>query len=1038
MKTLLYPNLYLTSLVTRVETELRRSFTVSLAFSLLPEDAGQPVEPMSAWMALGLALPEGCVADLGLPKQTAEWLMAGQAIVPAGMRRIGLPVDVRVGGMERGFIAGEADDKLAAAEAGRRIALPMPTADLAHDRSGANAQHRASPLPIPMADKPMTGLGTFDELWLKKYWPGPPQDFNWHWYNLGQREQWAAEPFSGLENVRITNMHESHPVLSASLPGQRLRLFADYGTEEKNDWRELPAQADTLWLLPNSGCAILLWHVTAPTTDERSTDIREVAACLEPASGPRQSAEKLIAETRQALAPPAPPAPPAPEPAPVATVAEEPKPAPPMPKLPPVAAATPAPAAPPAPVAPPPPPAEPSNAEMVEQMFAVDEGEIKELVGMANEALAQHGLPPITVNDVKAQLAKQKRNTLDILNKADKLDQNKMLADAGFDQKAMDDLLKATELPIPSRASFASQEAYDQALMLYGQKFAALTKAPKDVTERMLTNLRSMEAKSDEEMLKILGVPPLDTSPAGLAAELAKKGYKADANALESAIELFASSNGDAGTLKAAEALATAMGGSASEAGAVFKSTLGMARAQIYDSEEVTELLQKVAAEHPGQKAAIARLGALVKDPPMDELFDLHSLALRAGLSDRTALDKIAAGDPLPSLSETEEPTVADGPAVAGAAGVSGMEEPARQAAGAGARAGLADVADAGHDVASADAEPAAELAVQDRPSQDVATNGATGEAEEPGQTTISASAVPSAPDISAILAGGKLAGLDLAGLSLAGAILAGADLTGTDLSGTDLAGANLAGANLRGAKLGKASLRGADLTGADLTDADLGGADATDATFDQCLFAATRLEGLKADKASFVGITANGQDFANASLDRCNFQQAGLEQAVFARASLPVATFEQCRLGQADFSGARMAGCRMYDNELSGANFQKADLADSSWLRCSGSDVCLNGASLGRAILEECGLAGAGLTAIVARQCRFLSCNLHGAHLEEADLMNGSLRDSKLGDARLDGASLYGADLYLAAVNSGTSMTGADLHQTCLTRGMA
>ena len=987
MKSLLFPKLHLSSLATSVEAELRRAFTVSLAFSILPENAGEPVEALEGWMALGRSLPEGCVADLGLPKPNAEWLMAGDALPPVGMQRVGLPVDVQVGDSARSFVVGNPADVSSA------IAFPLP------------AENAPSPLPVPIADKNMAKLGTFDDLWLQKYWPGPPTDFDWTWYNQSQQAQWLRTPFTGTEHVRVTNMNGSHAILSARLPGLRLRLFADYGSEEANDWHEVAMKADTLWLLPNAGIAMLLWHGTAPTRDERSSDIREVAACLEPVDQPPHNARELIAEAREANAavtePVLPPQPQEePEAEPVAMPTPPPVATPPEIAAPPAAAAAAAVAsAPAAALATPKPPQ--STAEMVEEMFSTPDSDLQEAVQMANDALAQQGLPPISVQDVKAELAKQKQNALDVLGKADDFDMEKELAEAGISKEMRDNLLKATELPVPERAAFVSQADYELALGKYGKKFTELTGATPDVVERMLTTLRGMEPGGEADMLKAFGVPEIPSGPAGLAAELAKNGYAADPKLLESALaSLSAPSLGDADTAKAMGALATAMGGDAEEAMSVFKNSMGTARLAMYKMEDVQQLLARVATEHPEQKAALQRLVSSLDEQPTDEIFDLKSLAMRAGVVDKCALDKIAAGDPMPDLEAPQETPA--------------MPEEA----------------------AAAPAPPATDDMAGDMPATVDGPAAVTEEEEAAENTDAEMADINAAPDTVFLLDGKNLAGASLAGLCLANAQLAGADLSGTDFCGSDLSGANLSGAKLDGAKLAGANLRGADLTGADLANADFSGADATDATFDQCYFSNTLLQGIVAEKASFAQIDARGQDFADARLAKASFSEAELERARFGNADMVGVTFEQSRLNGADFLKANMPEARIYQNELPGTRFAGANLQGSNWLGNNGKASLFAGADLQSACFEECDLTESSLAGVAARECRLLSCDLHAADLSHADLMQGSLRGTKLGNARLEGASLYGVDMYLAGVNSNTVLAGAHLAATCLVRG--
>lgn len=1003
MKTLLFPNLTLTSLTTTVEGELRRVFTAALSFSLLPATAGQILPEDDGWVALGKALPEDCVLDLGLPKPRAEWLMAGKALAPAGTLSNGLPVEVTVDGASQTFITGDAH----APKTATSFDLPR------HDP--ARKDPRPSPLPVPILQKPMHKLGTFDENWLKHYWPGPPKDFDWTWYNQASRQSWRDKMFTGLETVRVTNMHADHAVLEASLPDRRLRLFADYGSEEAADWHEVSMQADTLWLLPNDGLAILFWHGSAPTRDERSTDILEVAACLEKASEPAQGAQVLIAQAREANAPESEPAMPEPEPEPEPE--EKPAmalavPAPDLPDLPDLPASPPPPAPEPEEPPAPEPAPEPAASETDER-----EG-VPELVQMANEALAQLGLPPITPEDVYKVMDQQKA-AVAAMPKPDEASTERLLAKAGFGKKRMDDLFSFMEMPIPAPEDFRTPEAYEAALQVYGKEFARLTGAGPDLVKRHLAQVRELNAPEPPEAAG----GGEDDMLAGLAEKLGSAlGKKVDAKGLESALTAIAEPGaGDLAVMEGLGSLASIMGSPPGEAMAVFVKNMGQARAAVYASPEMQEEILALGQSFPGEQAALQRLLAAVQKPPEGELFDLSSLAASSGVRDQAALARLAQLDPWPMLEAPEEEEAPEKPEE--------DEKPQAQ----GAVAGLREAGDTG---ASAAANLAASAGANQDEDQGQNQDEAEAGKEEAGQAVADPGGAEIPPSPAAMLDGRNLAGANLAGICLANAQLAGADLTGADLSGTDLSGASLARADLTGAKLAGAKLAGADLTGADLGQADLTGADATDATFDNCRFGGTKLGGLVASTASFMEIEARGQDFADARLDKATFQDADLEKASFAGADLTGATFQDCRLDKSSFVRGQLAGARLYDNSVSDADFRLADLGRSSWLKTGGQAVNLAGADLTGATFEECALPRASLLAIRARECRFLSCDLHAAHLEQADLMRGALRDTRIGDAILDGANLYGADLYLAAVNSKTSMIGADITLTCLNRG--
>ncbi|MBO4296173.1 MAG: DUF2169 domain-containing protein, partial [Desulfovibrio sp.] len=258
-----YPNLLVLTSTLSVQGQLRRLFTASLSFSLKPGEAGLVLPEQDGWTACLASLEEGLSPDLGVPKLQAEWLMAGSACAPRGTAVQGLPVEVAVGSLRRSFIVGAERRGAGVLSAAQAPFAEMPL-DWKHAYGGEgfaenprgmgfSRQAGAGTLPLvrelgaasvlaepllhpacPSAMHPdardYSRLGTFDQAWLLRRWPGPPDDFDWSCFNLAQPAQRQAAPFTGTERLAVTNMHPDYAQIEGRLPGLRLRLFLDYGT----------------------------------------------------------------------------------------------------------------------------------------------------------------------------------------------------------------------------------------------------------------------------------------------------------------------------------------------------------------------------------------------------------------------------------------------------------------------------------------------------------------------------------------------------------------------------------------------------------------------------------------------------------------------------------------------------------------------------------------------------------------------------------------------------------------------------------------
>ena len=1008
-----YPDLLLTSSTLPVRGQLRRLFTASLSFSLKPGEAGRVLPAQDGWTACLASLEEGLSPDLGIPKTQAEWLMAGSACAPRGTLTTGLPVEVSVGSLKRSFmVSGEAvagglkpmpptpfdempldwkhaygGEALPENPRGRGFApLPGSLRPCVHEMAAAAVLSEPSPVPacpsaMHLDARRFSRLGTFDQAWLGRRWPGPPDDFDWSWYSLAQPAQRQATPFTGLETVSVTNMHPDYARIEGRLPGLRMRLFLDYGMPDAPDWREVQTQADTVWLFPNQLCGLVLWHASAPTADERSFDILRVAACLEPAGQAPQDAAVLIAqalafqqeaqETEEAASPAVSPAE-APEEAP-ATVQAPAMTAPPAPPVPPV---------PKAPAAPKPETPEETCARIASEA----KKDVPELTEEANKVLKSMGMGPIDPKQVEAQIDRQTQQMLSAMKKSQP-DFHKTMALAGYTPEQADRLVEASLMTPPSPQAFPSPLEYDKALARYADRFAELTGASKDQCSALIGRLRHIDALEAEQAALAKNAAALeDTIPQASLDILAKAGFKADPKAYGAALDgLAGSGRSDAELLGSITKLGTALGLDPGAMKGAMAKVFGAVRTQAYTTPDVQGALTLAGAGFPAQQGAMDRLRALVKSPPQGELYDLASLARKAGVSDPGLISLIEAADPLP-MGKPEAPTPQ-------------APEPKEP-------------------------EPEAPAAAEAEPAPEAAPEAPLPEAEEP------------APEAPPLLDGQHLAGANLAGLALAGAQLAGADLTGADLSGADLEGADFSGAKLQGARLAGAKLDACEFTGADLTGADLSGAHAHDAVFDRAVFSGTAVQGFDARGSRFQATRFTEQELAGASLREAVLSQTRLESQALAGCDLTGASLEEVLLDGCGFEQGQLAMARFDRCSVNGASFRHASLAGSSWTRTSGVEADFRNAQLANALFEECTFTISRFTCMSARGCRMLSCDLWGSDLKRADMLGGSLRGTKLGKCDLTEASLFDCDLYLAGVNGETSFAGADLARTCLALG--
>lgn len=1053
MKTYLHPALSLSQRALPVSGRLRMALTMSLGFALCAPRGGQLLPAGEAWAAAMNALAPGDVIDMGVPKFRSEWLMAGSACAPRGTLVRGLPVGVRLGELARDFlVSGECEDDGVTAPSPR----PFERMPLVWSNAYGGPEHPENPqgrgmfpekgrisLPTLMGrDEPLRpacpgprlpGIaeGTYDEAWLQTRWPGVPDDFDWAYYNLAQTEQRQETPFSCLESLRITNMHPDRPLMEGGLPGVRLRLFLDYGTQGRADWREVEAELDTVWLFPNDNTGMLFWHAVAPTADERGLDIARIAASLEPADAERRPAPICILECLAAE-----------ENAPEEATAEPEKkpeemPAPPdiplavAPDIPSIAVPESLPDVPELPELP-----EVPQRPLWDFSSSEDKMMVASVVAETNALLAARGLPLLDEADVFAQLDKQ-RDTLDLLAEAAQAEPSspeEMLVQAGLSPEDARSILELASLEPPLPEQFPSKEAYEAALDQFMGRYAELSGASPEQQALLLSGLRLMDEPAADKLAR-------ENAGGGISLEILQEAGLSPKEAADwvKALSIPAPETGsDADILSYLHAFESAAGLPKGLMAGQMLSTFATIRKNLYSGDEAVKAVRALAEESPADAEGLSKLASLLESLSAQEgedaadmgteasggLFDLALLARKCGVFGPAALAALTAMDPMPMRFPAPEAVESLPPE---------------------------DVPAEPIDTPEPEAKPEKAPLPEPAPMPEVTDKASFINALRDGMDLTGC-------DLSGLdLSGLRLSEHGLAGADLSGLILDGANLSDADLSGCSLASAQLSGVFLAGARLVQAGLAGANLAGSclngtDLTDADCSGADFTGATISRASLRGAVCAGAVFDRAvlhgnDYRGCALNGAGFNDARLNGECLEHVDLDEAVFSRTELAgtrlhgtlrSATFENCLMERADLSSSSLLGARLYDSDLTGARLCDADCSGSNWLRVHGPRADLRNAVFTNATLEECVMPELRAACLSARGCLWLSCDLRLASFPRLDLFRGALRGCRLGGADLSGASLFEADLYLSEFTDKTSLLGADLTRTCLTRGVS
>lgn len=248
---------------------------------------------------------EDAPLDEGLPKPSGEFLLMGTAHAPAGQPVPHLPVSARVGDVKKQlFCFGDRHTSARGSLSTPAPFIAMPLAgnggpipnieDPAHRIvSSSDTPPSAGFGPLPPDDAARVGLlGPFDAPWHAREWPHLPVRTLPAYAHVARPDQRSARFWRGDEAVELVHLVAGHPLLASQLPSLRARCFVRRQVGTLARFEEIPAQAETVWLLPDFGCGLVLYRAVAALADEDGDDVLDVVAGWESMhEGPRATAE---------------------------------------------------------------------------------------------------------------------------------------------------------------------------------------------------------------------------------------------------------------------------------------------------------------------------------------------------------------------------------------------------------------------------------------------------------------------------------------------------------------------------------------------------------------------------------------------------------------------------------------------------------------------------------------------------------------------------------------------------------------------------
>lgn len=290
-----------------------------MAFFPLDEALGAALLPEAQmWKVAAEAIGTDAIMDEGLPKTAGEFLVFGAAHAPSGAATPEVAVSAQVGSLSKTLrVSGDRHFNALGVISGPKpftqMAIGPQTAfggpGSAENPCGKGLAKLRNPdgsegLPLPNVEHmtklvlrpgdvaPAAGfwslppdsplrkqhLGTFNDAWLKTSWPHLPDDTQPAYFNVAPADQRIGGFFRGDEKIVVHNMHPQRALISSALPQLRARCFINRRVAGGEEFVEVAARAETVWLFPGQGCGIVLYRAVTPTTEEDAEDILHIMA----------------------------------------------------------------------------------------------------------------------------------------------------------------------------------------------------------------------------------------------------------------------------------------------------------------------------------------------------------------------------------------------------------------------------------------------------------------------------------------------------------------------------------------------------------------------------------------------------------------------------------------------------------------------------------------------------------------------------------------------------------------------------------------
>lgn len=172
--------------------------------------------------------------------------------------------------------------------------LPMPNIEYP-DHLVTSKDHRPEPAgmgPLDMMWEPRSSkMGTYDETWQRKYFPGLAPDLDWNHFNTAPPDQWIEGFWNGGETFQLINMHADKEQVGGKLPAFRTRCFIEKQLQDGSLFSEVEMRAETVCLFPNVETGVVIYRGVIETREDDAADVEHLLVAYEDINQPKRPEE---------------------------------------------------------------------------------------------------------------------------------------------------------------------------------------------------------------------------------------------------------------------------------------------------------------------------------------------------------------------------------------------------------------------------------------------------------------------------------------------------------------------------------------------------------------------------------------------------------------------------------------------------------------------------------------------------------------------------------------------------------------------------